>query len=181
MYLISLTFQASVAIMFYLCGTGSYEFVNKLSLYEYGVSENIAEILRNFEKMTTALYSYIVYGYILFAIMNHQIYTDCRDMRAKEGNELYLCGVYCQTWYPIYLHFSPVKEILYLLQVLELTYYIAKVSTTIIFFHGCIVLIEARIDDLKNFLRNTEVTEKNMDEVNKRLKFAIKKYVEITE
>lgn len=181
MYLISVTFQSSVAIMFYLCGTRTNEFVTKMNRYQYGVSENIMDIVKHLEKMSKIFYNYVVYGYIIFTFTNIPIYRECRDMRKKEGNELYLCGIYSHTWYPIYLYFSPVKEILYLLQVLELSYYIPKVVTTSIFFHGCIILTEARIEDLKKFLRNTEVTEKNMDEVNKRLKFAIGKYVEITE
>ncbi|XP_045476338.1 uncharacterized protein LOC123682002 [Harmonia axyridis] len=181
-FLVSLTFQASVAIMFYLCGKRNTELSIYLRRYNYGVSKNILPLVKKLEKITGALYSYVVYGYIAFSLMNHKAYEECNMVKHGEGDtRLFFCGVYSTTWYPIYLDFPPVKHIFLVWQVLELAYYIPKVSTAMVIFYGSVALIEQRIDDLKDFLRDTKITNANANEVNSRLKFAVMKYEEISE
>ncbi|XP_045479051.1 uncharacterized protein LOC123684015 [Harmonia axyridis] len=179
-FLISLVFQASLAIMLNLCGKRSAVFKQRINRYNYGVPKNFTRLVRKLENESGKIYSSIIYGYLAFTVMNLKIYQECSKMKnEEEDTRLYFCGVYSRTWYPIPLDFVPVKHILLVLQVMELFYFIPKASTAIVIFHGSVVLIEERINDLKRFIRRTKVTESNADEVKNRLLFAVKNYAEI--
>ncbi|XP_044764378.1 uncharacterized protein LOC123320945 [Coccinella septempunctata] len=174
------TFASATATMFYLRGEQTFRLCHKLNK-SYGMSKEYEPVVKHLEQMTHLFYYDSIISNTIYLIFTYLSDHECFQRKREGTGDGYICGVLYPAWYPINLDYTPWKQIIHLMEFIEIIYIIPKLAGACIFFYGVIVITETRINRLKSFLKNISVSRGTSAEELLKIKSAVRDYCDIVE
>lgn len=166
--------------MLYLQRNATLKLYQKLN-DEYGKPKKHRDLVQHLEKMTHFLYFHSVTANTIYLIFTYLSDEECFQRKLDGTGDGYVCGVLYPFWFPLNLDYTPWKEIIHCIDIIEVIYVTPKLAVACIFFYGGIKITEDKINRLRKFIEGIRITEYNAKEVTQNFKDAAKDYSAITE
>lgn len=117
---------------------------------------------------------------VIFAITGLLDKNNCNSNKSSGENSKNVCGMMTNTWLPFDIDYSPMKEIVFALQVLSAGHCLYLGGCTVFSPSVCTELIVVKIQDFIHLL-NTVFEMKSKEEMRRRLNLCIEYHKHIIE
>ncbi|KAL3286075.1 hypothetical protein HHI36_000588 [Cryptolaemus montrouzieri] len=176
----------SIVLMYYgmtfllqVKGNELIQFLHHISNPRLGFSKNFKTVKKFMELLSSSQYYLIFVANCINGVAYYALDVFCNEETRKE-NSGYVCGTMIPLWYPFSMD-APWKKYLCLLQtMITILSYLPILSCISTLFVGAVLFISIRMKQLQKFLKQVDPRE-GVKETEKKLKFCIQYFSEITE